>query len=83
MSKKQNSIQPVEAAAWVGTAFIIIGYGLFSLGLLPGALPYHIMNFLGSSAVAIISYRRKVWQPFVVNACFTIFAALAIVLSLA
>lgn len=83
MNKKQKNIQPVEAAAWAGTALIIIGYGLFSLGLLPSALPYHVMNLLGSAAVAAISYRRKVWQPFVVNACFTVFAAFAIVLSLA
>lgn len=83
MRKKQQSIQPIEAFAWAGTALIIIGYGLFSLNLLPSALPYHVMNLLGSAAVAAISYRRRVWQPLIVNACFTVFAAFAIVLSLA
>ncbi len=69
----------LEIIAWIGTVLILAGYGLFSLGVFSNALPYHILNLLGSVAVAAISYRRKVWQPFVINACFALFAAVAIV----
>ena len=76
---KSKTLSPLEIIAWIGTALILLGYGLFSFGLLPSAIPYHILNLLGSIAVAAISYRRHVWQPFIINACFALFAAIALI----
>ena len=69
----------IDIIAWIGTACILIGYGLFSTGIVPDVMVYHVLNCLGSIAVATISYRRKVWQPFVINATFAILAFIAIV----
>ena len=79
MIKNPPSSLIIEAAAWAGTILIITNYGLLSLDLLPSILPYHMFNLLGSTAIAVISYKRKVWQPFVVNACFALFAVIAII----
>ena len=75
----QRKEQLINAAAWVGTAMILTGYGLFSTGLVPEPLPYHVLNLFGSVAVGYISYRRKVWQPAVINTVFAILAAIAII----
>lgn len=83
MAKKTTVPKPLNAIAWLGTAFIIVSYGLLSLGLLPNVLLYHILNLIGSAAVAAISYKRRVWQPFTVNVCFAIFATIAIIRALA
>lgn len=83
MAKKSTTYQPLDIVAWLGTALIIVSYGLLSLGLLPNVLLYHTFNLLGSLAVAAISYKHRVWQPFTVNACFVIFALIAIIRALA
>lgn len=77
MTKKRPTSQ-LETIAWIGTGLILLGYGLFSIGAFPDPTPYHIMNLFGSIAVALIAHRRRDWQPFVINACFAIFALVAI-----
>ena len=74
----KRPLSSLDIVAWIGTACVIVGYGLFSLGVFPSALPYHILNFFGSLAVAAISYRRRVWQPFTINAAFAVFALIAV-----
>lgn len=74
-----NKERIIDIAAWIGTAAILTGYGLFSTGLVPDPFLYHVLNMLGSLAVGYISYRRKVWQPVVINAVFALLAAIAII----
>lgn len=68
----------LDILGWVGTALILLGYGLFTTGIVPDVIIYHILNLLGSIGVAAISYSRKVWQPVVINVTFAIFALIAI-----
>lgn len=75
----KRALTPLDIAAWLGTICIIVGYALFSTGVFSNPLPYHILNLLGSIAVAAISYRRHVWQPFTINTVFAIFALIAII----
>ena len=68
----------LDILGWIGTALILIGYGLFTTGIVPDVIVYHCLNLLGSIGVAAISYSRKVWQPVVINVTFAIFALIAI-----
>lgn len=68
----------LDILGWVGTALILAGYGLFTTGIVPDVIVYHCLNLLGSVGVAAISYRRKVWQPVVINVTFAVFALIAI-----
>lgn len=74
-----NKEKLIDYLAWIGTVCILVGYGLFSTGLVPDPLTYHILNCVGSIAVALISWRRKIWQPFVINAVFATLAFIAII----
>lgn len=75
--KKYDKI--LDILGWIGTALILTGYGLFTTGIVPDVIVYHILNLLGSIGVAAISYYRKVWQPVVINVTFSIFALVAII----
>jgi len=68
----------LDILGWIGTALILLGYGLYSTGVVPDVIIYHWLNLIGSIGVAAISYRRKVWQPVVINVTFAIFAFIAI-----
>ena len=69
----------LDILGWVGTALILLGYGLYSTGVVPDVIVYHWLNLIGSIGVAAISYRRKVWQPVVINVTFAVFALIAII----
>lgn len=75
--KKYDKV--LDILGWIGTALILTGYGLYSTGIVPDVIVYHYLNLLGSVGVAAISYRRKVWQPVVINVTFAVFALIAIV----
>jgi hypothetical protein len=68
----------LELLGWIGTALILIGYGLYSLGIVPDIIVYHILNCIGSIGVMLISGYRRVWQPFTINAVMGTFALIAI-----
>lgn len=68
----------VELIGWAGTALILIGYGIFSTGLIADIGLYHTFNLIGSIGVAILSYYRRVWQPAIINTAFALFAAIAL-----
>lgn len=69
----------LEILGWLGTALVLIGYGLYSTGLIPDIYMYHVMNLIGSVFVATISGYRRVWQPFTINTVMAIFALTAII----
>lgn len=57
---------------------VLAGYGLFTTGIIPDVMVYHALNLFGSLGVGAISYYRKVWQPFIINATFAVFACVAL-----
>ena len=69
-----------ELVGWIGTALVIGSYVLLSLGILQGDdFIYHSLVLAGSLGVALISYIRKVYQPFVINSFFVVIAIIAII----
>ncbi|NCU37724.1 hypothetical protein EOL96_01515 [Candidatus Saccharibacteria bacterium] len=79
MKTKQYTHNPaLEAVGWVGTALILVGYGAFSTGFIADVGVYHTFNFIGSFGVGILSFYRRVWQPFIINIAFASFAIIAL-----
>ena len=65
---------------WIGTAGVLLAYGLLSVGIIAGeTLLYHFLMLVGSVGLAIITYHRKTYQPLVVNVVFSILALTALV----
>lgn len=74
-----NKSRLLDTIGWIGTAFILIGYGLYTTGIVPDVIVYHACNFVGSTGVAMVVWKRKVWQPVVINVTFAIFALIALI----
>lgn len=71
--------QLAEAYGWLGSILILIAYALLSLGVLNGDSPlYHLIFLIGSSGLAVITYRHKAYQSFMVNVFFSILAFVAV-----
>lgn len=69
-----------EAYGWLGSLLILTAYALLSLGIVTGNSPiYHLIFLVGSSGLAVVTYRHRAYQSFVVNIFFVILAALALV----
>lgn len=78
-AKKRTRIDIWELAGWAGVVFIAGSYGLLALGFVDGqSLLYHSLVLAGSVFVALISFIKTAYQPFILNAIFAILAVLAI-----
>jgi nicotinamide riboside transporter PnuC len=78
-SRHTSSDKMSENLGWLGAIAVLSGYALLSIGLIKGdSFLYHGLMLIGSVGLAIITYRRRTYQPFIVNLVFSILAALAI-----
>ena len=69
-----------EAYGWVGSIMILGGYALLSFGIVDSnAVIYHLLFLVGSSGLAVVTYRHRAYQSFVVNLFFTAFAFIALI----
>jgi len=69
-----------ELFGWYGTLAIVLAYALVSFGVLaPTNLWYQILNGTGALGIVYISFRKKAYQPGVLNSVWTVIAILAIV----
>ena len=68
-----------EIIGWIGTVLVLSSYILLASGMIHASLLYHAMVGLGSIGVGAISYKKKIWQPFVINTVFFSFSIVAIV----
>lgn len=69
-----------EAYGWIGSAMILVAYALISFGIVDSeAIIYHLLFLVGSSGLAVITYRHRAYQSFVVNVFFTTLALIAII----
>lgn len=73
-----NTVKFYEIIGWIGTVLVLASYILLSTGVIEASLPYHAMVGIGSIGVALISYKKRVWQPFIINAVFFTFALIAV-----
>ncbi len=69
----------LEAVGWYGTGAIVLAYLLLSLGLLDSnGLPYQALNLSGALGIILISFKKKAYQPAVLNVVWAVIALLAI-----
>ena len=68
----------LELFGWLGTAFVIISYVLLTSGTITDDWRYHLLILVGSFLVALISFVKKAWQPFVLNVLFALLALLTL-----
>lgn len=69
-----------EGIGWIGSIAILGSYFLLSFGIIDGkSYTYHSLVLFGSIGLAIITYRHRAFQSFVVNTAFFIFATIALV----
>lgn len=65
---------------WVGLILVLVAYTLVSFGLIPAqSIKFQSLMCLGSIGLMIISYRRRVMQPFVLNLIFTLVALVSLI----
>ncbi len=73
----------IELLGWYGTAAIIIAYALSSFGVLESHdVLYQLMNATGALGIIVVSFKKKVYQPAVLNVVWLAIAAIGIIKSL-
>lgn len=69
-----------EMYGWLGSLMILSAYALLSFGVVNSdAIIYHLLFLIGSSGLAVVTYRHRAYQSFVVNLFFTTLALVALV----
>ena len=67
-----------EVIGWCGTCAIILAYALVSFNYIPPAtFLYQILNGAGALGIVYISFKKKVYQPGVLNIIWAIIALIA------
>ena len=68
-----------EAVGWYGTFAIVFAYALVSFGFLSSStFTYQILNATGAMGIVYISFKKKAYQPGVLNTIWAIIAIIAI-----
>lgn len=77
--KSKRARDAYESLGWIGVALVLGSYALLSLGIVGGnSAPYHAFVLAGSVLVAAISYKKRVYQPAILNTAFALLAAIAL-----
>ena len=68
-----------ESIGWYGTAAIVLAYTFVSFNVLSSSsFIYQIMNATGALGIIYISFKKKAYQPGVLNIIWAIVALIAI-----
>lgn len=66
MAKLKLSIS--ELVGWYGTIAIIVAFALLNVNIIkPSGFGYQFLNISGAGGLAYISFRKKAYQPGVLN----------------
>ena len=69
-----------EIVGWYGTIAIVLAYALLSFNVIVSdSLMYHLLNATGAVGVMYISFKKKAYQPGVLNMVWTAIAIVAII----
>ncbi len=69
-----------EMIGWYGTLAIVSAYALLSFGLIySNSLIYQILNGTGALGIVYISFKKKAYQPAVLNIIWAIIASIVII----
>ena len=72
-----------EAIGWYGAGAILLAYLLVSFDMVNStSMGYQLLNITGALGIVYISFKRKVYQPGVLNIIWALIAMLAIVKTL-
>ncbi len=76
MSKKNVD----EIIGWYGTTAIVLAYALLSFGFIASdTLIYQILNITGALGIVYISFKKKAYQPGILNIIWVVIAMIAII----
>ncbi len=79
MKKTNNHNDIYEYIGWIGVVLVLSSYALISLGVVGGdSVLYHTLVLAGSVSVAVISYKKRAYQPAILNTAFAVFAVIAL-----
>ena len=80
MNKKVNKKVIEEILGWYGTVAIVLAYALSSFEVIaPTDLIYQSLNGTGAVGIMWISFKKKAYQPGVLNAIWAVIAVVAII----
>ena len=69
-----------EIIGWYGTVAIVLAYALLSFGAIASTnLVYQILNGTGALGIVYISFKKKAYQPGVLNVIWAVIATVAII----
>ena len=67
-----------EIIGWYGTVAIVLAYALSSFGVMSSSsLIYQILNATGALGIVYISFKKKAFQPGVLNIIWVVIAVIA------
>ena len=69
-----------ETIGWYGTCAVVLAYALVSFNYLsPSTFLYQVLNGTGALGIVYISFKKKAYQPGVLNIIWAIIALIAII----
>ena len=69
-----------EIIGWYGTIAIVGAYALLSFNAISSeSLTYQLLNATGALGIVVISFKKKAYQPGVLNIIWTAIAIVAII----
>lgn len=69
----------IELFGWYGTIAIPVAYALLSFSILqPTDIAYQLLNGTGALGIVLVSFRKRAYQPGVLNIVWTLIAFAAI-----
>ena len=69
----------IETLGWLGMSCVLLAYGLVSFSVWTPAQPaYHLLNIVGSAGIVIVAFRKKDWQPELLNIIWILIALISL-----
>jgi len=69
-----------EIIGWYGTIAILLAYALLSFGIFTADnIYYQLLNGTGALGIVLISFKKKTYQPGVLNIIWAFIAFIAII----
>jgi hypothetical protein len=69
-----------EIYAWYGMIVIVLAYAILSFGIVSSnSIIYQLLNITGAIGIILISFKKKAYQPGVLNVIWAIIALIALI----
>jgi hypothetical protein len=79
LKASSNRASRVEALGWIGALLLVLAYAWKTLGS-PLDILYHLMNLMGSAAIAYHSAKKATYPPAFLNLFWAMIAIVGILL---